>query len=167
MLPKCSTAGLRLARLAAVLLFLASTSAIGQPAPPPPAVPQVTRPPPQSNTTPAPQEGSIDQRIRALQDQLGITASEMPQWNAFAQAMRDNATSTDELFQQRASAVASMNALDNMKSYASVVRAYADNTDRLEAAFETLYGVLSDQQKQTLDALFRREATQAPLPALR
>jgi ABC-type transporter Mla subunit MlaD len=89
----------------------------------------------------------------------------MPQWNAFAQAMHDNATSTTELFRQRANSVASMNALDNMKSYARVVRAYADNTDRLEAAFETLYNTLSDQQRQTLDAIFRRQA--APLPALR
>ena len=83
----------------------------------------------------------------------------MPQWNAFAQAMRDNATSTDALFRQRATSAATMSALDNMKSYAQVARAYADNTEALATAFEALYGVLTDQQKQTIDTLFRQEAS--------
>ena len=159
----------RLAGTFAILLLIAPLSAKAQGAPPPPPPPNPAPTTPQGGTSTPSQEESADQRIRALQQQLGITAAQMPQWNAFAQAMRDNATSTDALFRQRASSVASMNALDNMKSYARVVRAYADNTDRLEAAFETLYNALSVQQKQTLDALFRREATQstAPLPALR
>lgn len=159
----------RLAGLCAVLLLLAPASAIAQAAPPPPPPPNPAPASPPSGTATPSQNESVDQRIRALQQQLGITAAQMPQWNAFAQAMRDNATSTDELFRQRANSVASMNALDNMKSYARVVRAYADNTDRLEAAFETLYNALSDQQKQTLNALFHHQAAQnaAPLPALR
>ena len=159
----------RSAGLFAVLLLLAPVPAVAQPAPPPPPPPNPAPASPQSSTPTPSQNESVDQRIRALQQQLGITAAQTPQWNAFAQAMRDNATSTDELFRQRANSVASMNALDNMKSYSRVVRAYADDTDRLETAFETLYNVLSDQQKQTLDALFRRQATQstAPLPALR
>ncbi len=85
----------------------------------------------------------------------------MPQWSTFAQALRDNAISTDALFRQRASAAQSMSALDNMKSYAQVARAYADNTENLSAAFEALYGVLSDQQKQTIDTLFRQQPAQS------
>lgn len=153
----------------AALLLLASTSVTAQPAPPPPPVPQTTPGSPQIHTPSTPPEESVDQRIHDLQDQLGITPAQMPQWNAFAQAMRENAVSTNQLFHQRASAVASMNALQNMQSYAQVVRAYSDDTERLAAAFATLYNSLSDQQKQKLDALFRREAAQSatPLPALR
>src|SRR5271169_3739990 len=55
-------------------------------------------------------QAAVDQRIRTLQSQLGITEAQMPLWNAFAQAMRDNAASTDALFTQRAHAVATMNA---------------------------------------------------------
>jgi periplasmic protein CpxP/Spy len=160
----------RFARIFAALLLLAPVSALAQGAPPPPPPPPNPAPAsPQSGTATPSQGESVDQRIRALQQQLGITAAQMPQWNAFAQAMRDNATSTDELFRQRADSVKTMTALDNMKSYARVVRAYADDTDRLEAAFETLYNALSNQQKQTLDTLFRRQATQSAgaLPALR
>ncbi len=103
---------------------------------------------------------AMDERIRALQGQLAITTDQLPQWTAFAQTMRDNARSTDQLFRQRASAAASMNALQNMQSYAVTARQYADNTQALATAFEALYGGLSPEQKQKADALFRQQATQ-------
>jgi protein CpxP len=118
----------------------------------------VPAPPPQTAPNPPSAQSAADQRIQALRAQLHITDAQVPQWNAFAQAMRDNATSTDALFRQRASAAATMNALDNMKSYAQIARVYADNTQALATAFEALYGLLTDQQKQTIDLLFRQEA---------
>ena len=50
--------------------------------------------------TPAPAAttAAVDQRVQLLQTQLGITSEQMPLWNAFAQAMRDNAASTEQLF---------------------------------------------------------------------
>jgi protein CpxP len=123
------------------------------------ATAQSVPPPPQTATNPPSPQSAADQRIQALRTQLHITDAQVPQWNAFAQAMRDNATSTDALFRQRATSAATMSALDNMKSYAQVARAYADNTEALATAFEALYGVLTDQQKQTIDTLFRQEAS--------
>ena len=82
-----------------------------------------------------------------LQSQLGITEAQMPLWTAFAQAMRDNAASTDALFARRAAAVAEMNAVDNMHSYAQIARTYADNTERLATAFDSLYASLSETQR--------------------
>jgi hypothetical protein len=95
----------------------------------------------------------VDQRIRTLQSQLGITEAQMPLWTAFAQAMRDNAASTDALFTQRAHAVTSMSAVDNMHSYAQIARAYADNTERLATAFDSLYASLTDTQKRAAYSL--------------
>lgn len=112
-------------------------------------------------------QGAVDQRIRALQSQLGITEAQMPLWNAFAQAMRENAASTDALFMQRASAVTSMSAVDNMHSYARIARAYADNTERLATAFDSLYATLTDTQKQAADTLFREHASAASQPRTR
>jgi cytochrome c551/c552 len=109
----------------------------------------------------------VDQRIRTLQSQLGVTEAQMPLWDAFAQAMRDNAAATDALFTQRASAVATMNATDNMHSYAQIARAYADNTERLATAFDSLYASLSDTQRQAADTLFRQQATAAAQPRSR
>ena len=112
-------------------------------------------------------QAAVGQRVRALQSQLGITEAQMPLWNAFAQAMRDNAASTDALFAQRANAVASMSAVDNMHSYAQIARAYADNTERLATAFDSLYASLSETQKQAADTLFRQQATAAAQPKAR
>ena len=102
-----------------------------------------------------------------LQSQLGITEAQMPLWSAFAQAMRDNATGTDALFTQRAGAVAQMNAVDNMHSYAQIARTYADDTERLATAFDSLYASLSDTQKRAADTLFRQQATAASQPRTR
>src|SRR6202007_2173325 len=113
------------------------------------------------STPPAPSaatQAAIDQRIKTLQSQLGITEAQMPLWSAFAQAMRDNATATDTLFTQRAGSVATMNAPDNMHSYAQIARASADNTERLPTAFDSLYASLSDTQNQAADTLFRQQA---------
>jgi protein CpxP len=126
------------------------------------AAAQLAPPPPPTTAAPAPApptpEAAADARLNALQAQLHITDAQMPQWNAFAQAMRQNASSTDALFRQRAQSVTSMSALDNMKSYAQIARAYADSTQALAEAFEPLYVALNDQQKHTIDALFHSEA---------
>lgn len=102
---------------------------------------------------------AIDQRIAALKAALAITPAETPAWNGFAQTMRDNATATDGLFAQRASGAPTMTAVENMHSYAQVAQAYAENTQKLAAAFDTLYGQLSDSQKHTADVIFRQQAT--------
>jgi cytochrome c551/c552 len=109
----------------------------------------------------------VEERIRALQSQLGITEAQMPLWTAFAQAMRDNAASTDALFHQRASSVGSMSAVENMHSYAQIARAYADNTERLATAFDSLYASLTETQKQAPDVLFRQQAAAAAQPRTR
>ena len=118
-----------------------------------------TAPAPPQTAAPASPQEAAKQRLQGLQAELHITDAQMPQWSAFAQAVQDNAASTDARFRQRANATQSMNALDNMKSYAEISRAYADNTQALATAFEALYGVLTVQQKQTIDTLFRQDAT--------
>lgn len=104
---------------------------------------------------------AIDQRIAALKARLEITTAEAPAWDAFAQTMRDNASGTDAVFAERAQTAKTMNALQNMQSYAQVARTYADNTQKLADAFATLYNQLSPAQKQTADTLFRDQATTA------
>ena len=114
----------------------------------------VAAPPPAE----AAEQQAAEQRIGTLQAALQIAPPQMAQWTSFAQAMRDNAVATDGLFRSRAANAATMNAVDNMKSYAGVARAYADNTQKLSDAFGSLYAALSDQQKQVADRLFRQQA---------
>jgi hypothetical protein len=47
---------------------------------------------------------------------------------------------------------------------AQISRAYADGTEKLAAAFQAFYGVLSDQQQLAADTLFRQQAAQTTQP---
>ena len=134
------------------------------PAPAEPAVPAAASPasPPSATT-----EAAVDQRIRTLQSQLGITEAQMPLWSAFAQTMRENAASTEALFTRRAATVATMSATDNMHSYAGIARAYAEDTERLATAFDSLYASLSETQRQAANTLFRQQAAAAAHPRAR
>jgi protein CpxP len=162
-----------LARGVALAVLLAPSVGLAQSAAPLPPTAAPTSPAPTATPptgSPAPSvatQAAVDQRIRALQSQLGITEAQMPLWSAFTQAMRDNAAATDALFTQRAGAVATMSAPDNMHSYAQIARSYADNTERLATAFDSLYASLSDTQKQAADTLFRQQATAAAQPRAR
>src|SRR3984893_16974032 len=126
----------RLVRSVALAALLAPSIGFAQSAAPTPptAAPASSSPAPSAAT-----QTAVDQRIRALQSQLGITETQMPLWTAFAQAMRDNAASTDALFAQAANPVTSMSAVDNMPPYAQTARASADDPERLATAFDSLY----------------------------
>jgi hypothetical protein len=150
------TRSTKLSGLAALLLAAAPVSALAQARPPAPTVALVS--------TQSQVQAATEQRISGLQVQLAITAAQMPQWTAFAQAMRDNAQSTDTLFRQRAAGARSMNAVANIQSYARISRAYADGTEKLAASFEALYGTLSDPQKQAADTLFQQQAADSAKP---
>ena len=110
------------------------------------------------------EQAAVESRIKALQSELGITERQMPLWQAFAQTMRDNAAATEALFQRRASTAATMSAVDNMRSYAEIARAYADDTDHLATDFASLYASLSDLQQRAADTLFRQQMAQAAQP---
>lgn len=97
----------------------------------------------------------VEQQITDLHDELGITDAESSQWNAYAQVMRDNAQNTGKALHERHQKMESMNADDSMKSYAQLAQLNADNMQKLSSAFTSLYAVLSPQQKQTADELFR------------
>ena len=134
------------------------------------AAPRCTSPassPPAAAAATSSKPETVEQRITQLKTVLKITPDQESKWNSVAQAMRENAAATDTLFTQRAGAVTTMNAPDNMHSYAQIARAYADNTERLATAFDSLYASLSETQKQAADTLFRQQATAAAQPKTR
>jgi protein CpxP len=103
-------------------------------------------------------EDFIEKRINNLHSQLKITAAQSSQWDAFAQTMRDSAKKAGDSYRERAQKLSTLNADDAMKSYAALTQMHADNTQKLAAAFSTLYATLSDDQKKTADVLFRDES---------
>ncbi len=103
----------------------------------------------------APLADRVEQHIARLHSQLHITPAQQPQWDQFAQIMRENAKDMNQAFQQRATGFASMNAAENMQSYAQIAQQHAEYTQKLATAFQTLYGSMSDDQKKNADAVFR------------
>ena len=102
-----------------------------------------------------------ERRISDLHSRLHITADQSPQWDKFAEIMRQNATEMDQSNQQRAEKLGSMSAVDNMQSFAQLEQQRANDMQRVVPAFQALYATLSDQQKATADQLFRNYASSA------
>lgn len=97
----------------------------------------------------------VEAHIVHLRTQLGITAAEMPQWDALATVMRDNAQSMQRLYQERTARIERMNAVQVLESYRAFARLHVAALDRLVPAFRRLYAVLSPAQRRTADDLFQ------------
>jgi len=102
----------------------------------------------------------VEQRIAQLHAQLKITAAQEAQWQQFANVMRENAQKMDQSAAQRADKFGSLNAADNMKSYADMAVEHGRNVQRLAETFESLYNAMSPDQKKLADEVFRARAAQ-------
>jgi protein CpxP len=96
----------------------------------------------------------VERRIAGLQRRLKITPEQQPQWDAFTAVMRQNAAHMEALQRDRADKVTTMTASEDMRSYAEVARAHADDLQRLVPAFDTLYAAMTPEQKATADRTF-------------
>ncbi len=96
----------------------------------------------------------VERRIAGLQSRLKITPAQQPQWDAFIGVMRENAAHMEALQHERANKVGGMNASEDMRSYADVARAHADDLQHLASAFDTLYAAMTPEQKAAADRTF-------------
>ncbi len=97
----------------------------------------------------------VEERIAYLHSALKITADQEPQWKTFADVMRSNGQTMADLYKQRVEGEAQRNALDDMKQYAQITQAHADDMQKLVSAFEPLYTGFSPEQKKLADTTFR------------
>jgi len=121
---------------------------------------------PEAMATAAPEsaegyESPVEAHIKQLHKRLHITAAEETQWNALTEVMRDNAKAMQDLEKQRAQDVKTLNAVDVVKSYGSVIEAHEEGMKKFIPAFEALYNSLSDKQKKIADSMFRGRAEAA------
>ena len=129
------------------MMLLTATPVMAQPANPPAS-------PPASEATAVER---VDQRAAQMRRRLQITPDQEPAWRAFAQVMHDNAASADQAYRQHAARIASMSAVENLRLFAQIEQTRAQGLQAMLTSFESLYGVLSDEQKKTADAIFRRQ----------
>jgi protein CpxP len=103
----------------------------------------------------------VEARIKALHRDLHITAAQEPSWQNVAQVMRDNAKAMVDLRKEETQQAKSRNAVEALKSYATVIDAHADGIHKFIPIFQPLYDSMSDAQKKTADAVFRNRTRAA------
>jgi protein CpxP len=96
----------------------------------------------------------VEVRIKELHAKLKITPAQEEQWNNVTRVMRENAKTMEELIKARSEKAKTMNAVDDLKSYAEIAEAHADGIKKFIPAFEPLYAGMSDAQKKDADKLF-------------
>ena len=104
-------------------------------------------------------DAQVEARITQLHKQLKITKDQESNWNAVAQDMRDNARAMSGDLNDR-NGTKSMNAADNLKSYAKIADTYADGLKKIAPDFAKLYDSMSPAQKKTADTLFNQRINQ-------
>lgn len=122
-----------------------------------PIMAQPANSPPRSAAPTATAIDRVDQRAARMHSRLRITPDQEPAWRAFAQAMHDSAASADQAYRQHAAHVATMSAVENLRLFAQIEQARAQGLQAMLTSFESLYGVLSDEQKKTADTIFRHQ----------
>ena len=93
-------------------------------------------------------------RITQLHSKLQITPEQEALWTNVAQTMRDNSKTMEALIKARSENETTMNAIEDLKSYAEIADAHADGLNKFIPAFEPLYATMSDAQKKSADTLF-------------
>ncbi len=106
-----------------------------------------------------------ERQLAELQKRLAIPPAQQPQFDAFAQVVRQNSKEMDALSQPDQQKTA-RNAVEDLRSSAQMAQAEADGLKRLQQPLEALYASLTDQQKRTADQLLSNAGdNQAPAQA--
>jgi protein CpxP len=95
--------------------------------------------------------------LRILQKKLHITAAQQPQFDAFAQVMRQNAQAMDAAMPKQEQN-RSTNAVEALRTSAQLAEAEAEGLKRLLPALQTLYDSLPDPQKRLADSVMGQPA---------
>jgi hypothetical protein len=95
----------------------------------------------------------IEGRIAFLKTELKITDAQSQQWNAFADALRENAKAMTTMHDQMMHDGTTASAPELAEREVKMLSMRLDGLRAIAGAETTLYGVLSDDQKKTADEL--------------
>ena len=110
--------------------------------------------PPAAAAATSNKQETVEQRITSLKAALKITAAQETNWNAVATAMRENAASMDKLVKEKQGKMASLNAIDDLKTYQEFSQLRLDGLKNLISSFTTLYDSMPADQKKNADHVF-------------
>jgi len=96
-----------------------------------------------------------ESQIKQLEGSLNMTEAQKELWNNLTQVMRENAKEMDALTKERADKTKPMSAVEHMKFHSQITEAHLDQLNKLIPPFEAFYDSMSDEQKKTIDTIFR------------
>jgi protein CpxP len=111
--------------------------------------------PPAAQAATSSKPETVDQRIASLKTALKITPDQESKWKDVAQAMTDNAAAMDKLVQEKKPKMATMTAVEDLKTYEEFTKAHLDGMKNLRSSFEALYKAMPDDQKKNADKVFQ------------
>lgn len=96
--------------------------------------------------------------IAFLKAELAITEEQEPQWNAFAEALRDGAARFQQLREERRAArdEGPISAVDRLERWQRFAETGAETIQSVRTAFDPLYATMTDDQKRQADRLLSR-----------
>ena len=95
----------------------------------------------------------VEGRLAFLKTELKITDTQLPLWNAVADAMRANAKSMGDMAGGMMGGSQTATLLDKLAMREKMMTAHLEALRRFKAAVDPLYAALSDEQKKTADEL--------------
>jgi hypothetical protein len=95
----------------------------------------------------------VEGRVAFLKAELKITDAQLPQWNGFAQAVRDNATAMQGMQGGMMAMNQAATLPDKLAAREKMMSARLEAVSKLRAAAEPLYAALSADQKKTADEI--------------
>lgn len=95
----------------------------------------------------------IEGRVAFLKAELAVTDAQAPQWNAFADTLRERAEVMRDSMSGMMQSDQPANAADRTDSMVKMMSAHLESMKSFAAAEQALYVVLTDSQKTTADEL--------------
>jgi hypothetical protein len=93
----------------------------------------------------------IEGRLAFLKTELKITDAQLPLWNAFAQAMRDDASTMQAMPHPMMGMNKAATLPDKLVTRETMLEAQLEAVRKLKAAADPLYAALAADQKKTAD----------------
>ncbi len=116
--------------------------------------------------TPEQRTQRTERHLAEMRTRPRITPAQMPQWEGFATATRENANEIHARFAERGAHMQQLNAAQNMDDYAQIAELHARQLTRLAASFTALYATFSPDQQRDADTQFRTRRAPGNSPAL-
>ncbi len=99
----------------------------------------------------------IEGRLAFLKTEMKITGAQLPQWNAFADAVRASATQMNDMMKQGQATMKGgtpQSLPQRLDLYEKHMAAHLEMLRKMKAALAPLYASLNGEQKRSADTLF-------------